>query len=65
RVMPYTAAVITGEIVAVAVEGALIAIALKSKRGFAVALIANLYSWAVGELVMRVIAVRLAHYWYR
>jgi hypothetical protein len=65
RIMPYTAAVLVGETVAVVVEGALIAMALKSKRGFAVALAANLYSWAVGELVMRVVFVRLTHYWYR
>jgi hypothetical protein len=64
RVMPYTAAVIVGELVAFSLEGALLTIALKSKRGFAISLVANAYSWAVGELVMRVIAVRFAHYWY-
>lgn len=65
RFFSHTTAVLVGETTAIVVEGALIAIALKSKRGFAIGLAANLYSWAVGELVMRVVAVRIMRYWYQ
>jgi hypothetical protein len=64
RLLPYGAAVITGELVAVAVEGALIAFAIRSRSGFAIALLANAYSWLVGDFVMRVVSVRAMHFWY-
>lgn len=64
RVMPYGVAVVFGEAFAIAVEGALLAwLGRLGKRGVWLALIANLYSWAVGELVLRGIGPALTRYW--
>lgn len=64
RVLPYGAAVLVGELFAIGVEGALLSTVGKlGRRGFVVALIANLYSWAIGELVMRGIGPALMRVW--
>lgn len=65
RVMPYTAAVIFGELFAVGVEGAAIALSGQRRWGFVIALVANAYSYALGELVMRAIGPALYRFWMR
>lgn len=65
RVMPYTAALIVGETCAVVVEGAALAtLGRLGRRGFVVALAVNLYSWAIGELILRGIGPALMRVWY-
>ncbi|MBI2391760.1 MAG: hypothetical protein HYV09_19375 [Deltaproteobacteria bacterium] len=65
RVMPYGAALVVGELVAVGVEGALLATLGKlGRRGVWIALFANLYSWAIGELILRGLGPALVRVWY-
>lgn len=66
RLMPATPALLVGEACAIGVEGAAIwAVArIAPRRAFAIAAAVNLYSWAVGDLVTRVIGKRLMAFWY-
>lgn len=65
RIMPYGAALIVGELVAVGAEGALLATLGKlGRRGIWIALAANLYSWAIGELILRGLGPALVRVWY-
>ncbi len=64
RLMPYTAAVVCGELFAVGAEGlALATLGGQRRRGFLIALAANAYSYALGELVMRGIGPALWRFW--
>ena len=64
RVLPYTGALIVGELFAVGVEGAAIAtLGGQKRRGFLIALAVNAYSYALGELVMRGIGPSLWRFW--
>jgi hypothetical protein len=64
RLLPYSAAVIVGELFAVGVEGAAIAtLGGQKRRGFLIALAVNAYSYALGELVMRAIGPALWRFW--
>ena len=66
RLMPYGASVVFGELFAVGVEGAAIATLGGQRRfGFLIALAANAYSYAIGELVMRLIGPALYQFWVR
>ncbi len=61
RVLGHDAAVYAGEASAVLLEGvALVVCGVAARRAFAVALVVNLYSWAVGEWMFRAILPRLA-----
>lgn len=61
RVLGHDAAIFAGEASAVVVEGSALAIAgVGARRAFAVALVVNLYSWAVGEWMFRAVLPRLA-----
>lgn len=65
RLLPYNAALILGEAFAIGVEGAAMATLGKlGRRGFVLALAVNLYSWAVGELILRGVGPALVRVWY-
>lgn len=65
RMLPYGAALIVGEACAIGVEGAALAtLGRLGRRGFFLALAVNLYSWAVGELILRGIGPALVRVWY-
>ena len=66
RIFSGSTSLYVGEAFAILVEGALIATLgrLGPRAGFGIAAAVNLWSWGVGELVVRVIAVRLMAYWY-
>jgi hypothetical protein len=67
RFFGYGTALALGETTAVLVEGASMATlgGLGLRRGMWLALAVNLYSWAVGELVMRGVAPALMRFYYR
>lgn len=66
RLMPYGVSVVFGELFAVGLEGFAIATLGKQRRfGFIIALAANAYSYAIGELVMRAIGPALYRFWMR
>lgn len=61
RVLSHDRAVLAGEAAAVAIEGAGLAmVGLPRGRAWAMALVVNLYSWAVGEWMFRAILPRVA-----
>ena len=60
----YWVALVFGELFAVGVEGAAIAtLGGQRRRGLLIALVVNVYSYAVGELVMRGIGPALYRFW--
>lgn len=60
RVLSHDRAVYAGEALAVAIEGAALALAgVPRTRAFGVALVVNLHSWAVGEWMFRAILPRV------
>jgi hypothetical protein len=67
RLLPYGAALVVGELAAVILEGASLAVigGLGRRRGFLLSLAVNAYSYALGELVMRKIGPALIAFWYR
>lgn len=66
RFFGYATALTLGETTAVVVEGAAMATlgGLGLRRGMTLSLAVNLYSWAVGELVLRGIAPALIRFYY-
>jgi hypothetical protein len=66
RVFSYGVAVGVGETCAVVIEGASMATlgGLGLRRGMSLSLAVNLYSWLVGELILRGIAPALIRFYY-
>lgn len=65
RIVPHEAAVIVGEILAIGVEGALLAkLGGLGRRGLWLGLVVNLYSWAIGELILRGLGPALVRVWF-
>lgn len=67
RWLPSLAALLVGEGFAIGFEALSLATigGLERRRALAVATAVNLYSWALGEWIMRAVGPRLADYWFR
>lgn len=65
RLIPHEAAVMVGELFAIAVEGALLAkLGGLGRRGLWLGLAVNLYSWMIGELILRGLGPALVRVWF-